>query len=114
MRGTGRTTRMLQDAVASPQEHVVVVAHNHDYARRLCQLAVRMIGPDGIGSRQSHKITRTDGRTLEFVSVWSDPAEYPEMRLRGPHVHWDHHAFDSLLDRRFVTPHGAEGGERDA
>ena len=47
LRGTGRTTRMLEQAVAAAQdgELVGIGAHTYAYARVLCKQAVRMGAP---------------------------------------------------------------------
>lgn len=49
MRGTGRTTRMLEQAVVAAKggELVGIAAYSYAYARRLCDLAVKMGAPRG-------------------------------------------------------------------
>lgn len=102
-RGTGRTTRMLEEAIACDAEVVFVVAHSRPFALELMRRTadiLRSAGEEPIAQKPSGAIRRRDGRAIVFTDAHDHAAR--AMGYRGP-AFIDHAVYDlvpyAVVDR---------------
>lgn len=100
-RRSGRTTRMLEAAIASPHEQVIVIGHDERFTRILYDMTLGLLQAgqyvygQSIPSRK--EIMRSDGRFIRFFSGL-DP--YRLRGLRGD-VYIDHAVDEHLTHRQY-------------
>lgn len=98
LRGTGRTTRMLEEVLRDGSETVVVVGHSSRFAVELMQMYYRLEDSDAHAySAATMTVTRRDGRRIMFMGPdWN--------RMKGvarASVHVDHAARMILTVRQW-------------
>lgn len=66
-RGTGRTTRMLQEVLDDPALNITVVVLNHPQIRYMFNL-MKLLGFKGQVEIDRNLFVRDDGRTVRFIT----------------------------------------------
>ncbi len=101
-RRTGRTEKMLTHVIdfcaANTDEKVYVIAHNHQYARDLCDRLIGMALERGLPRLQERgsRLLIVNRNEIEFMG-W-DRFNSPQIRCERPeNVHIDHFVWEERL-----------------